>query len=168
MGEKGHLFLAGTAEPLGELCDDGVAFVPADDGLAAEPLNDPKYFMSSFSTTAQIEGVDEDLMRRLSGWTVLVVGFAESRYKIYSRVYTWDFEKMRRDGSSTVVVRPPSLILPVDMTSTERVISAWLNIDEAPGRDFAYVLEDEPDVLHVMSALDEPCGIGLHWMEHDL
>ena len=67
------------------------------------------------SITATIEDVDENLMRKLSGWTVLMA-----------------------------------------------------DIEEGPGRDFAYVREDEPDYLHIVSALSAPFGIGMRWMEHDL
>ena len=120
------------------------------------------------SMTATIEDVDEDLMRRLSGWTVLMTESEETRLRTFHRVYTWDYEKMRRTGSHECAVHPPTLVLPFDIPSIDRAISAWLDIEEGPGRDFAYVREDEPDYLHVVSAIDASCGIGRYWMEHDL
>lgn len=118
--------------------------------------------------TATIEDVDEDLMRRPSGWTVLMVESEETRLRTFHRVCTWDYEKMKRTGSHECPVHPPTLILPFDIPNLERAISAWLDIEEGPGRDFAYVREDEPDYLHIVSALDMSCGIGRYWMEHDL
>lgn len=120
------------------------------------------------SMTATIEDVDENLMRKLSGWTVLMAEDEETRLRTFHRVYTLDYERMRRDGGHKCPVHPPTLILPFDTPNLERAISAWLDIDEGPGRDFAYVREDEPDYLHVVSALGTSFGIGRHWMEHDL
>ena len=107
-------------------------------------------------------------MRKLSGWTVLMVESEETRLRTFHRVYTWDYEKMKRTGSHECPVHPPTLILPFDTPNLYRAISAWLDIEEGPGRDFAYVREDEPDYLHIVSALSAPFGIGRHWMEHDL
>lgn len=167
MEVRAKAFFADSDRMLGELCVDGVPFEP--DGLGStEPLGAPPYFMSSSTMTATIEDVDEDVARKLSGWTVLIVEMPKTHNKVLSRVYTWDFEKMRRDGTNEIVTHPPSLILTPDVPNPERVISAWLNVDEAPGRDFAYVRNDEPDVLRVVSALAAPCGIGRYWMEHDL
>ena len=112
------------------------------------------------SMTATIEYVDEDLMRRLSGWTVLMDESDETRLRTFHRVYTWDYEKMKRTGSHECPVHPPMLILPFDTPNLYRAISAWLDIEEGPGRDFAYVREDEPDYLYVVSAIDASCG---HW-----
>ena len=120
------------------------------------------------SMTATIEDVDEDLMRRLSGWTVLMMESEETRLRTFHRVYTWDYERMRREGGHECPVHPPTLMLPFDIPNLERAISAWLDIEEGPGRDFAYVREDEPDHLYVVSALCAPFDIGRYWMEHDL
>ena len=120
------------------------------------------------SMTATIEDVNEDLMRRLSGWTVLMVESEETRLRTFHRVYTWDYEKMKRTGSNECPVHPPTLILPFDIPTIDRAISAWLDIEERPGRDFAYVRKDEPDHLYVVSALCDPFGIGRYWMEYDL
>ena len=120
------------------------------------------------SMTATIEDVDENLMRKLSGWTVLMAEDEETRLRTFHRVYTLDYERMRRDGGHKCPVHPPMLILPFDIPNLERAISAWLDIEGGPGRDFAYVREDEPDYLHVVSALGAPFGIGRYWMEHDL
>lgn len=120
------------------------------------------------SMTATIEDMDDNLMRKLLGWTVLMAEDEETRLRTFHRVYTLDYERMMRDGGHKCPVHPPALILPFDIPNLERAISAWLDIDEGPGRDFAYVREDEPDYLHVASAIDASCGIGMHWMEHDL
>lgn len=120
------------------------------------------------SMTMTIEGMDEELMRKLSGWTILMTESDETRMRTFHRVYTWDYERMRREGGHECPVHPPTLILPFDVPTIDRAISAWLDIEEGPGRDFAYVREDEPEVLHIVSALDASCGIGRHWMEHDL
>ena len=167
MGVKGKVFSAGSDELVGELVVDGVPFEP-DDLSSCELLDDPPYVISSSTMTATIEDVDEDLVRKLSGWTVLIAEMPETHNKVLSRIYTWDFEKMRRDGTNEIVVHPPSLILTPDVPNPWRVISAWLNVDEAPGGDFAYVRNDEPDVLRVASALDASWGIGRYFMEHDL
>lgn len=118
-------------------------------------------------TTDGVEAAGETL-RKLSGWTVLMAEDEETRLRTFHRVYTWDYEKMKRTGSHECAVHPPTLILPFDIPNPERAISAWLDIEEGPGRDFAYVREDEPDYLHVVSALGTSFGIGRHWMEHDL
>ena len=120
------------------------------------------------SMTMTIEDMDEELMRKLSGWTILMTESDETRLRTFHRVYTWDYERMRREGGHECPVHPPTLILPFDIPTIDRAISAWLDIEEGPGRDFAYVREDEPEVLHIVSALDMSCGIGRHWMEHDL
>lgn len=122
----------------------------------------------SLTINATVEGLDEDLMRKLSGWTVLMTESEETRLRTFHRVYTWDYERMRRDGRHECPVHPPTLILPFDVPSLDRAISAWLDIEESPGRDFAYVSEYEPDYLHIVSALDASCCMGRLWMERDL
>ena len=120
------------------------------------------------TVTANVEGMVENLMRVLSGWTVLMTESHETLLRTFHRVYTWDYERMRSEGSHECPVHPPTLILPFDIPTIDRAISAWLDIEEGPGKDFAYVREDEPDVLHIISALNASCGIEWHWMERDL
>ena len=69
------------------------------------------------SMTATIEDVDEDLMRRPSGWTVLMTESEETRLRTFHRVYTWDYEKMKRTGSHECPGHPPTLMLPFDIPS---------------------------------------------------
>lgn len=137
--------------------DGSVALTPDGDGRAEEPLvgdGAAHLPVGSMTMTMTIEDLDEDLMRRLSGWTVLMTEDEATRLRTLRRVYAWDYEMMRRDGSHECPVHPPTLVLPLGVPSAARAISAWLVIKEGPGRDFAYVREDEPDVLHVVSAID--------------
>ena len=125
-------------------------FVP-DGGDPRETTADElPHLLDADTVTATIEHVDEGLMRRLSGWTVLMTESEATRLRTFHRVYTWDYEKMRRDGSRECPVHPPTLVLPYGIPSLERAISAWLDIEESPGRDFAYVSESEPDVLRII------------------
>lgn len=131
--------------------DAGTTFVP-DGGDPRETTADElPHLLDGGTMSMAVEYMDEDLMRRLSGWTVLMTESEATRLRTFRRAYTWDYEKMRRDGSRECPVHPPMLVLPYDIPSPERAISAWLDIDEGPGRDFAYVSEAEPDVLRIIS-----------------
>lgn len=130
--------------------DAGTTFVP-DGGDPRETTADElTHLLDGGTISATIEHVDEGLMRRLSGWTVLMTESEATRLRTFRRVYTWDYERMRRDGSHECPVHPPTLVLPHGIPSPERAISAWLDIEEGPGRDFAYVSEAEPDVLRII------------------
>lgn len=165
MSEVGYVYFAPSGEQIGTISDSGIELVPDEETFSADA---PMSFSGSLTMTATIDGMDEDMMRKLSGWTVLCAEDPDTRYKTLHRVYTWDYKKMEGDGSHECLVHRPTLILPPDIPDAERVVGAWLEMDEVPGEDYAYVTADEPDVLRTMSALDMACTVGRYWLEHDL
>lgn len=165
MTERGYVFLAPSGELIGTINDNGVAFDPDGKTLGADA---PMSFSGSLAMTATIDGMDEDMMRELSGWTVLCVEDPDTRYKTLHRVCTWDYKKIERDGSYECLVHRPTLILPPDIPDVERVIDEWLDMDEVPGEDYAYVRKEEPDVLRTMSIVDMSFDVGMYWLENDL
>ena len=166
MSDVGYVCLASSGEKLGTLSTDGLDFVPDEGEFCAD--DPPTYFGGGATMFATIKDMDEDLLRILFGWTVLVVENPDTHTKALHRAYTWDYKNKLKDGVFEFPARHPTLIIPAGIPNEDDIISRWLEMDEVPSEDYAYVTRDEPNVIHVASILDASWGIGRYFMEHDL
>lgn len=166
MSEVGYVYLAPSGEQIGTLSDDGFTLDPDDEMYSAD--DPPSYFDGDITMTAIIKDMDEDLLRRFFGWTIMVVENPDTHTKVFHRVYTLDYKKGLQDDEYEVIARKPVLIIPPGIPDERSIISKWLEMDEVPGEDYAYVTADEPDVIRVTSILDMSCVAGMFWLVNDL